>query len=68
MCKQRQGNGSDCGVLALAFAASLLLGQNPSELVYEAMMRQRTTDCFQNGVFVHSLITLYAGEASSSRR
>jgi hypothetical protein len=32
---QRQGNGYDCGVLAIAFATSLLHGQDPTTVTYD---------------------------------
>jgi Ulp1 protease family, C-terminal catalytic domain len=46
---QRQGNGYDCGVFAIAFAVSLAFGENPSQLVYDpAKLRNHLKFCFSH--------------------
>ncbi len=46
---QRQGNGYDCGVFAIAFAVSLAFGENPSKLVYDpAKLRNHLKICFSS--------------------
>ena len=43
---QQQGNGSDCGLFALAFAMSLCLGKDPVQERYAPnLMRRHLFDC-----------------------
>lgn len=47
---QRQGNGSDCGVFALAFATALCFDQNPTCLRFDQMqMRHHLISCIDRG-------------------
>lgn len=44
---QRQTNGSSCGLFAVAFATSLLMGNDPCMIAYDqSKMRQHLKDCF----------------------
>ena len=44
---QRQKGCSDCGIFALAFAATLCSGSCPSNMVYkQSSMRKHLLDCF----------------------
>ena len=44
---QRQGNGFDCGVFAIAFAVTLAYGDDPSHLVYDPVkLRGHLKACF----------------------
>ena len=44
---QRQQNGSDCGVFALAFATTLCEGSDPTEMAYDhSKMRSHMASCF----------------------
>ena len=46
---QRQGNGFDCGVFAIAFATSLVHGEDPSELSYTpSKMRDHLRNCINS--------------------
>lgn len=46
---QKQENCFDCGVFAIAFATSLVFGQNPSDLDYDSMqIRSHLIQCFKN--------------------
>jgi polycystin 1L2 len=49
---QRQSKGYDCGVFAIAFAASLANGEDPSTRLYDPkMLRPHLIECFSNGKF-----------------
>ena len=48
---QQQTNGSDCGVFAVAFAACLVYGENPSNVTFDIpkmrpLLRQCSGDSF----------------------
>ena len=45
---QKQCNSYDCGVFAIAFATSLLHGDDPTSLRYSGGMRQHLLDCLMN--------------------
>ena len=47
---QRQPNALDCGPYAIAFATSLVHGQEPTERVYVPGLRQHLKQCLQAGV------------------
>ena len=48
---QQQGNGYDCGVFAIAFAVSLVFGENPSQLVYNpAKLRNHLKISFSSNI------------------
>jgi hypothetical protein len=48
---QKQTNGYDCGVFAIAFATSLAFGEDPRELVYSSdTLRPFLIDCFRKNV------------------
>ena len=54
---QRQKGCSDCGLFALAFAATLCSGSCPSNMVYkQSSMRKHLLDCF-----LHFSMTIFAG-------
>ena len=42
---QKQTYGYDCGVFAIAFATSLLSGDDPAALVYRSDIRQHLLQC-----------------------
>ena len=47
---QQQSNHSDCGVFAIAFAASLAFGTDPSHVTFDVpRMRSHLADCLKNG-------------------
>lgn len=47
---QFQNGGSDCGLLAIAFATSLCLGQDPATLLYDQpLMRNHLLSCIVAG-------------------
>lgn len=47
---QRQGNGFDCGVFAIAFATSLANGQDPALLLYDPHeLRNHLDNCITSG-------------------
>ena len=47
---QQQTNGSDCGVFAIAFATSLVLGSTPQDMTYDiAKMRLHLVTCLRAG-------------------
>lgn len=46
---QRQMNGSDCGVFAVAFATSILYGRNPEQCCY-TKVRGHLSGCLRQGV------------------
>ena len=47
---QQQTNGSDCGVFAIAFATSLVLGSTPQDMTYDiAKMRPHLVTCLRAG-------------------
>ena len=47
---QKQGNGFDCGVFAIAFATSLANGQDPSSLLYDpSKLRNHLRSCMDSG-------------------
>lgn len=64
---QRQGNGFDCGVFAIAFATSLANGQDPSTLLYIPDLlrnhlkesRARKESVLSESVFCHCRRTSY---------
>lgn len=45
---KKQENGNDCGVLAIAYATSLLNGQDPTQLEY-TNCREHLLKCFKEG-------------------
>ena len=48
---QRQQNGSDCGVLALAFATGILYGEDPTSILYDAnTYRYHLAECLNRKV------------------
>jgi len=49
MAVDRQLNGYDCGVYAIAFATSLVYGQEPTQLKFEPGMRKHLADCIDAG-------------------
>ena len=54
---QRQKGCSDCGLFALAFAATLCSGSCPSNMVYkQSSMRKHLLNCF-----LHFSMTIFAG-------
>jgi hypothetical protein len=47
---QKQGNGFDCGVFAIAFATSLVNGEDPSSLLYNPLqLRDHLKSCIDAG-------------------
>ena len=47
---QQQSGGSDCGLFAIAIAASLCAGEDPTKLRYQQdRMRQHFRNCLENG-------------------
>ena len=47
---QQNDNSVDCGVLAVAYATSILQGQNPEEMVYDTeKLRQYLLTCTGSG-------------------
>lgn len=49
---QQQGNSVDCGVFAVAYATSILHGQNPEDLNYDTYsLRQHLLTCISSGIF-----------------
>ena len=47
---QQQTNGSDCGVFAIAFATSLVLGSTPQDMTSDiAKMRPHLVTCLRAG-------------------
>ena len=49
---QTQKGTTDCGCFAISFSVSLMLGENPSELVYtQKQLRQHIAECFSRGYF-----------------
>ena len=42
---QKQKNGYDCGVFAIAFATSILNGDDPAALLYSTGMRKHLLEC-----------------------
>ena len=54
---QRQKGCSDCGLFALAFAATLCSGSCPSNMIYkQSSMKKHLLDCF-----LHFSMTIFAG-------
>lgn len=50
---QLQKGSTDCGLFAVAFATSILLGDQPSSLQYKQKeMRGHLTDCLQNQLMI----------------
>ena len=48
VCTQQQTGGSDCGLFAIAFAVTLVHGQDPACLTFDqAAMRQHLRLCLQ---------------------
>ena len=48
---QQQANGSDCGVFSIAFASSLVYGQNPANVTFIInQMRPHLLHCLRGGV------------------
>ena len=48
---QRQENGYDCGVFAIAFATSVAFGQDPSTIVYDTkLLRKHLVNCLKKGI------------------
>ena len=46
---QQQSNGSDCGIFAIAFAACLVFGIDPSHVNFDVpTMRPHLTACLRN--------------------
>ena len=49
---QRQGNGVDCGVFAIAFAVELAFGESPEKKLLEPnSMRNHLSGCLKKGEF-----------------
>ena len=47
-----QADGSDCGLLAIAFATSLCYGHSPGKFYFDqSAMRQNLVSCFERGQF-----------------
>ena len=47
---QQQTSGSDCGIFAIAFATSLVLGSTPQEITFDiAKMRPPLVACLRAG-------------------
>ena len=47
---QQQTNGRDCGIFAIAFATSLLLGSTPQDMTFDiAKMRPHLVACIRAG-------------------
>ena len=50
---QQQRNGSDCGVFAIAFATSIVLGSAPQNITFDiAKMRPHLVACLRAGVMM----------------
>jgi hypothetical protein len=48
---QQQDNSVDCGVFAIAYATSILHGQNPKDLNYDTQkLRQHLLSCISSGM------------------
>ncbi len=47
---QQQTNGSDCGVLAIAYATSLVFGGNPANIYYTCNLRKHLSACLVKGL------------------
>ena len=46
---EKQRNGADCGVFAIAFAVAICNGQNPEELIFQIpKMRRHLCDCLED--------------------
>ena len=53
---QQQNNLSDCGVFSIAFATSLVYGQNPMNVTYNvSQMRPHLLNCLKGGIIFLSL-------------
>ena len=51
---QNQNNGRDCGVLAMAFATSIVFQQNPSQITYDLeKIRPHLYDMFERNTLIH---------------
>lgn len=47
---QQQDNSVNCGVFAIAYATSILNGENPEKLVFDSeKLRQHLISCFCSG-------------------
>ena len=50
---QQQNNLSDCGVFSIAFATSLVYGQNPMNVTYNvSQMRPHLLNCLKGGIMI----------------
>jgi hypothetical protein len=50
--QKQDPSSNDCGVLAIAFAVSLLMGKSPSNITYDpARIREHLRTCLINGLF-----------------
>lgn len=48
---QQQKNGSDCGIFSIAFATTLVYGQNPMNVTYNiSRMRSHLLHCLKGGI------------------
>ena len=45
---EKQSNGSDCGVLSIAYAFDICSGLNPCEVRFDHMIRQHLASCLEN--------------------
>jgi hypothetical protein len=62
---QRQGNGYDCGVFAIAFATSLAYGEDPSKLSYDTkQLRNHLRACMESNRLTPFPSTKCAGNRS----
>ena len=51
---QKQRNGADCGVFAIAFAVAICNGQNPEELIFQIpKMCRHLSDCLEDKQIRH---------------
>lgn len=66
---QRQQNGTDCGVFALAFATSLLHGQDPSKVIYDvSQLRPHLLSCLKAGQMTPFPTLIDTGTGNEDRK
>ncbi len=62
MYNQRQSNGYDCGIFAVAFALSLIDGENPCNITYDSKkLRRHFKQCLINGKFTKFPVVPHRG-------
>ena len=65
----RQSNGSDCGVLSIAFAYDICSGKDPCKIKYDhRSIRQHLADCLEKCCLLTSLRLVSAGLLVSGTR